>query len=142
MVKHWTNKSIILVLLSAVGLFACSDDGGGPEATIVERVLDQETYSFEGMFENEYNGDTMEFKGAKVIILKEGGEKMIKPFHVDDNYVTIQMASSSLVTREDIVMRIHGMEELLTCNICAKYRLSSIWLKRNFIPEEDGSSGE
>ena len=54
----------------------------------------------------------MEFKGAKVIILKEGGEKMIKPFHVDDNYVTIQMASSSLVTREDIVMRIHGMEGL------------------------------
>ena len=142
MVKHWTSKSIGTALLILGALFGCSDDGGEPEATIVERVLDQETYSFEGTFENEYNGDTMEFKGAKVIILKEGGEKMVKPFHVDGNYVTIQMASSSLVTREDIVLRIHGMSELLTCNICVKYRLSSIWLKRNFIPEENQVLGE
>ncbi|KLN64958.1 hypothetical protein [Vibrio sp. VPAP30] len=124
------QRQAILVMIGSLMstvLLGCSEEK-------TERMLNQETYSFTGVFENEFNGDLLEFKDAKVTIIKEEGLDYTKPFEVEDNYLTIQMRNSSKEKREDIVMRIHGQQELLTCSICAKYQLSSTWQKRDFVP--------
>ncbi|OAJ94899.1 hypothetical protein [Vibrio bivalvicida] len=123
------RQAIVVMIgsLISTALLGCSEEK-------TERMLNQETYSFTGVFENQFNGDLLEFKDAKVTIIKEEGLDYTKPFEVEDNYLTIQMRNSSKEKREDIVMRIHGQQELLTCSICAKYQLSSTWQKRDFIP--------
>ncbi|WCP69149.1 hypothetical protein LYZ37_21750 [Vibrio tubiashii] len=122
-------KILIVSGLLLGALLGCSEEK-------TERMLNQETYSFTGVFENQFNGDLLEFKDAKVTIIKEQGLDYTKPFEVEDNYLTIQMRNSSKEKREDIVMRIHGQQELLTCSICAKYQLSATWRKRDFIPSQ------
>ncbi|MEZ8098936.1 hypothetical protein [Vibrio bivalvicida] len=123
------RQAIVVMIgsLISTALLGCSEEK-------TERMLNQETYSFTGVFENQFNGDLLEFKDAKVTIIKEEGLDYTKPFEVEDNYLTIQMRNSTKEKREDIVMRIHGQQELLTCSICAKYQLSSTWQKRDFIP--------
>ncbi|GLT18576.1 hypothetical protein GCM10007938_23550 [Vibrio zhanjiangensis] len=96
----------------------------------LNRMLNKQTYEFEGVYENLYSQDLLMFKDAQVTISKVGAPDVIKSFSVDDNYLTITMRNSSLEKREDIVMRIHGNNEALTCSICAKYQLSSVWQRR------------
>ena len=127
--KQRHPKILIVSGLLLGALLGCSEEK-------TERMLNQETYSFTGVFENQFNGDLLEFKDAKVTIIKEQGLDYTKPFEVEDNYLTIQMRNSSKEKREDIVMRIHGQQELLTCSICAKYQLSATWRKRDFIPSQ------
>lgn len=127
MVKQQPVSMLLLGGLMSGALFGCSEEKA-------ERMLNQETYSFTGVFENQYNGDTLEFKDAQVTIMREAGVNYTKPFEVDDNHLTIQMRNSSKEKRDDIVMRIHGEQELLTCSVCAKYQLASTWRKRDFIP--------
>tara|TARA_Y100001956_G_scaffold81757_1_gene100303 strand:- start:1636 stop:2040 length:405 start_codon:yes stop_codon:yes gene_type:complete len=98
------------------------------------RMLNKQTYQFIGVFENQYNGDLLEFSDAKVTFIRDGQLDTTKPFEVKDNYLTITMRNSSKEKREDIVMRIHGQNELLTCSVCAKYQLASTWQKRDFAP--------
>lgn len=122
-------KSTVLLVcgLLPVALMGCSEEK-------TERIFNKQTYSFEGVFENQYNGDLLEFKDAQVTFIKENHLDVTKTFEVKDNYLTIQMRNSSKEKREDIVMRIHGNNELLTCNVCAKYQLASTWQKRDFSP--------
>ncbi|MCG7488458.1 hypothetical protein MHN79_03045 [Vibrio sp. Of14-4] len=96
----------------------------------LNRMINKPTYDFEGVYENLYTQDLLLFKDAKVTISKVGAPDVIKSFKVEDNYLIITMRNSSLEKREDIVMRIHGDNEALTCSICAKYQLSSVWQRR------------
>ena len=107
----------------AIALQGCSEEDA-------ERMLNKETYSFVGIYENQHNGDLLQFDDAKVTVTKEDGATFTKPFSVDDGFVTIQMRNNSKEQRDDIVMRIHGDKELLTCSVCAKYQLSPTWLRR------------
>lgn len=118
-------RYIALGLVSIVPfvLQGCSEEDA-------ERMFNKETYSFVGIYENQHNGDLLQFSDAKVTVTKEQGASFTKPFSVDDGFVTIQMRNNSKEKREDIVMRIHGDNELLTCSVCAKYQLSPTWLKR------------
>jgi len=127
MTKQRAAIWMILYGAGAVALLGCSEEK-------TERMLNQETYSFVGVFENHYNSDLLEFKDAQVTFITSQGLDFTKPFEVDDDHLTIQMRNSSKEKREDIVMRIHGQSELLTCNVCAKYDMASIWLKKNFVP--------
>jgi len=121
------NTFLLVFGFIPVILMGCSEEK-------TERILNNQTYSFEGVFENLYNDDLLEFKDAKVTFIKENQLDFTKPFDVDGNYLTIQMRNSSKEQREDIVMRIHGNNEILTCNACAKYQLASTWQKRDFSP--------
>lgn len=112
------------VMMTVVG---CSEEE-------TKRLLNRETYSFVGVYDNLYNDDRLEFNNAQVTIIKAQGLDITKPFDVNDNFLTIQMRNSSKEKREDIVMRIHGDNELLTCSVCAKYQLASTWQKRDFTP--------
>ncbi|UPQ89326.1 hypothetical protein [Vibrio sinaloensis] len=124
--------NLALVALMTTTLLGCSDEQ-------TERILNKETYEFSGVFDNLYNQDRLEFRDAYVTIIKTKGENFTKPFEVKDNFLTIQMRNSSKEKREDIVMRIHGNNELLTCSVCAKYQLASTWQKRQFEPDSASS---
>ncbi|WP_159737546.1 hypothetical protein [Vibrio atypicus] len=124
--QHWAAAMFISGVLSSA-LVGCSEE----EAV---RMLNKQTYQFTGVFENQYNDDLLEFSDAQVTFVREGHLDMTKPFEVKDNYLTITMRNSSKEKREDIVMRIHGQSEVLTCSICAKYQLASTWQKRDFTP--------
>lgn len=132
MVKWRAVKTILIVSVVAV-LLGCSEEDA-------ERMLNQATYQFNGVFENQYNADLLEFKDGQVTFIREQAENFTKPFDVDDDYLTIQMRNSSKEKREDIVMRIHGEQELLTCSICAKYQLSPTWRKKDFDPSQSEPS--
>lgn len=127
MARRVVNTAMVICGLIPVALSGCSEEKA-------ERLLNSQTYSFVGVFENPHNNDLLEFKDAKVTFITENQLDFTKPFEVKDNYLTIQMRNSSKEKREDIVMRIHGNAEVLTCNVCAKYQLSSTWQKRDFTP--------
>ncbi|TFH93184.1 hypothetical protein [Vibrio ouci] len=121
-VKHWKMTLGVVGFLFA-GLLGCSEEKA-------ERLLNKETYSFIGIYENQHNGDLLKFSDAEITVTKERGETYTKPFEVDGDNLIIQMRNNSKEKRDDIVMRIHGDNELLTCSVCAKYQLSSTWVKR------------
>lgn len=127
MIQQVKITAMLVCSAIPVALVGCSEEKA-------ERILNKQTYSFIGVFENPFNGDLLEFKDAQVTVIKEQGLDFTKPFAVKDNHLTIQMRNSSKEKREDIVMRIHGNNELLTCNVCAKYQLSSTWQKRDSSP--------
>ncbi|KGY09775.1 hypothetical protein [Vibrio sinaloensis] len=121
------------IILSVVGISALMLLVGCSEEKAV-RMLNKQTYEFTGVFENQYNQDLLKFSDAQVTFIREGELNMTKPFEVKGNDLTITMRNSSKEKREDIVMRIHGQNELLTCSTCAKYQLASVWQKRDFTP--------
>ncbi|MDN3612135.1 hypothetical protein ACODM8_15680 [Vibrio ostreicida] len=96
----------------------------------LDRLINKQTYEFEGVYENLYTQDLLMFQDAMVTISIVGAPDVTKPFSVDDNFLTITMASNSREKREDIVMRIHGKNEALTCSACARYHLASVWQRR------------
>lgn len=120
------NRGVIIfgvVSITTLTLLGCSEQDA-------ERMLNKQTYDFVGVYENQYNGDLLEFNNAQVTLIRPEGSNFTKSFQVDGNHLSIQMRNSSKEKREDIVMRIHGKNELLTCSVCAKYQLSPTWLKR------------
>nr|WP_167469877.1 hypothetical protein [Vibrio aquaticus] len=120
------NRSVMILGLigfTSLTLLGCSEQDA-------ERMLNKQTYDFVGVYENQYNGDLLEFNNAQVTVIRPQGGNFTKSFQVDGNHLSIQMRNSSKEQREDIVMRIHGKNELLTCSVCAKYQLSPTWLKR------------
>ncbi|KUI97618.1 hypothetical protein [Vibrio sp. MEBiC08052] len=114
-------KSYLVVLLSSLSLYGCFQEE-------LEHWINKETYAFQGIYENQHNTDLIAFHEAKASIQSEG-KSMVVPFQVDGNFIYIQVRQSSKEKREDIVMRIHGDGEVLTCSACAKYHLSNIWLR-------------
>lgn len=124
--RHWISVLAMCGVVS-FGLIGCSEEDA-------VRMLNKQTYEFVGVFENQYNDDLLEFSDAQVTFIKPGVPDMTKPFEVDGNALTITMRNSSKEKREDIVMKIHGQSEVLTCSVCAKYQLASIWQKRDFTP--------
>lgn len=120
--EHWKIRFGVVGILSTA-LLGCSEEAA-------ERILNKETYSFIGVYENQHNGDLLRFSDAEITVTKEMGETYTKAFEVDGNNLIIQMRNNSKEKRDDIVMRIHGDNELLTCGVCAKYQLSSTWVKR------------
>lgn len=124
--RHWIS-AVVLSSVASFGLIGCSEEDA-------VRMLNKQTYDFVGVYENQHNDDLLKFADAQVTFIKPGVPDMIKPFEVDDNALTITMRNSSKEKREDIVMKIHGQNELLTCSACAKYQLASIWQKRDFTP--------
>jgi hypothetical protein len=96
----------------------------------LDRMINKQTYEFEGVYENLYTQDLLMFKDAMVTISRVGAPDVTKPFAVDDNFLTITMRNNSKEKREDIVMRIHGDKEALTCSVCARYQLASVWQKQ------------
>ncbi|MEH0689346.1 hypothetical protein H4F17_09750 [Vibrio cholerae] len=115
------------ILLASLVLVGCSEDDA-------ERYLNKQTYEFVGEYENQYNDDVLRFNNAMVTFIKAGQPNLEKSFNVEGNQLFIQMRNNSKEQREDIVMRIHGNNEVLTCSVCAKYQLASIWQKRDAQP--------
>ncbi|MDW6094530.1 hypothetical protein [Vibrio rhizosphaerae] len=114
-------KPYLVVLLSSLSLYGCFQEE-------LEHWVNKETYAFQGIYENQHNTDLIAFHEAKASIQSEG-KAMVVPFQVDGNFIYIQVRQSSKEKREDIVMRIHGDGEVLTCSACAKYHLSNIWVR-------------
>ncbi|WNJ97975.1 hypothetical protein RND59_17820 [Vibrio ruber] len=117
----YAMKSYLVVLLSSLSLYGCFQEE-------LEHWINKETYAFQGTYENQHNTDLIAFHQAKASIQSEG-KSMVVPFQVDGNFIYIQVRQSSKEKREDIVMRIHGNGEVLTCSACAKYHLSNIWVR-------------
>lgn len=125
-----TSKRLITMGVAIAALVGCSEEKA-------ERWLNKKTYQFQGEFDNQYDDDVLSFADGQVTIIRTGKPNQTKPFEVKDAFLTIQMRNSSMEKREDIVMRIHGQNELLTCASCAKHQLASVWQKSDFTPSPD-----
>ncbi|NVD08704.1 hypothetical protein FCU94_17800 [Vibrio sp. JPW-9-11-11] len=130
-IQRWLVNMALFIAMTTT-FTGCSDEQ-------TERMFNKQTYEFTGVYDNLYNQDRLEFRDAHVTIVKAKGPDMTKPFEVNDNFLTIQMRNNSKEKRDDIVMRIHGNNELLTCSVCAKYQLASTWQKRDFNPGSTSS---
>ncbi|MCE0495113.1 hypothetical protein [Vibrio salinus] len=105
----------------------------------LDHWLNEETYLFSGTYDNQYNNDTLVFRDGSVLI-SSPHRALSVPYEVDGTLITIQVRNNSKEKRPDIVMRIHGDGEVLTCSACAKYNLSNIWVKVNFIPRSEAGT--
>jgi hypothetical protein len=119
---------VAIIILTA--LLGCSQDEK-------KRWTNKEAYQFVGTFENQYDDALLEFNEAKVVIIRSDGTSTTRDFVVKDKTLTILIRNSSKEKRENLIMRIHGQSELLTCASCAKHQLASIWQKRDFTPLPD-----
>ncbi|MCW8335797.1 hypothetical protein [Vibrio paucivorans] len=106
----------------------------GCEREKLERIADADTYEFSGLYTNQYNQDTLTFKDGYVSF-ETRGVLVSRSYRVDDGHVLIKFANNSKEKREDLVMRIHGNGELLTCSACAKYNMMNIWVKELYLSE-------
>jgi hypothetical protein len=121
------NKSLWLSLSCTFLLTGCLKEQ-------VDRWLHEETYMFKGKYDNEYNSDTLEFHDGSVRISTKEHTWML-PYEVDDGAITIKIQNNSMEKRPDIMMRMHGDGEVLTCNVCGKYSLSNTWAKVDAEPK-------
>lgn len=85
-----------------------------------------EAAEFSGRYANQNNADKLVFNN-KMVEIQSGDQVVIAPFTIDNDMVVIEVKRSSQEKRPDIVMRIHGDGELLTCSACAIYNLSNVW---------------
>lgn len=113
---------LILIAMLAVPLSGCKES--------LEHWFNAETYAFNGLYANQFNHDTLVFRNG-IVRFKVQGKNRELPFRVDGSEVAIQLRNSSKEKRADLVMRIHGSGEVLTCSACAMYRLSNVWIKEN-----------
>ncbi|WP_295899214.1 hypothetical protein [uncultured Vibrio sp.] len=98
----------------------------------LEEMVNHETLSFEGLYSNHHNQNTLTFtRGVMSYQLRE--QTVTREYQVEDGHVYIKLANSSKEKREDLIMRIHGEGELLTCSTCAKYNMVNIWVKEDFV---------
>ncbi|MCK6264126.1 hypothetical protein KP803_12670 [Vibrio sp. ZSDE26] len=103
----------------------------------LEEMVNHETISFQGTYSNQYNSNTLMFSKG-VMNYKMDDHLVTREYKVEDSHLFIKLANSSKEKREDIVMRIHGEGEVLTCSTCAKYNMVNIWVKDDFVaPEQE-----
>ncbi|MDN3697360.1 MULTISPECIES: hypothetical protein [Vibrio] len=115
------SLSLSLLSLAALLLSGCSEEK-------IERLENAQTYAFKGMYSNQENSNTIHFKDG-VMRYTMAGEVMEKPYTVEDKSVYIKLRNSSKEKRNDLVMSIHLSGARLTCNSCAMYNMSSLWLR-------------
>jgi spermidine/putrescine-binding protein len=87
---------------------------------------DNSAAEFKGSYANQTNADKLVFANETVEI-QSNGQALIAPFTIDNDMVIIDVRRNSKEKRPNIVMRIHGGGELLTCSDCALYNLSNVW---------------
>lgn len=118
------RSTLVPLLLICVGVMSgCSRDD-------LQRMVNKETYMFEGIYDNQYDQQLLVFKDGKVAIQDAHGDAVWqRPFDLDDDELTIQMSQNSKEQRPELVMRVHGKGEVLTCSACARYQLSNIWVR-------------
>ncbi|MCG3720943.1 hypothetical protein EXA23_03660 [Vibrio cincinnatiensis] len=124
------NKSLQTAVISLFSvLFGCTQDD-------LVRMANKETFSFEGTYDNQYTPYILVFKEGKVSFQAEATHfEWERNYTVKDNLLYIQIRNSSLEKRDDLVMRIHGGGEVLTCTACAQYQLSNIWVRLDALPQ-------
>lgn len=127
--RQWFNKTAITLLLLAL-LVACSQEE-------LERLADRSTFSFEGKYDNQHNQDMLLFKDGEVAFESNGTRLWQRSFIVKDNQLAIQFRQSSKEKRDDLVMRIHGGGEVLTCSACALYQMSHVWVRLDADPQNN-----
>ncbi|MEZ8826342.1 hypothetical protein AB6E04_18465 [Vibrio amylolyticus] len=118
----------ILSALFLVSLSGCFQEK-------LEELVNHETLSFEGLYSNQYNQNTLTFSQG-VMSYDMKSQTITREYRVEDGYVYVKLANSSKEKREDLIMRIHGKGELLTCSTCAKYSMVNIWVKEDFVAPE------
>jgi len=99
-----------------------------------DKWFHDDTQLFSGTYDNQHNSDTLDFKNGTVSIFSSA-QFWSAPYKVDGRFLFIRVRNSTKEKRPDITMRIHGDGEVLTCNSCAKYQLSNIWVKIDFNPD-------
>ena len=87
---------------------------------------DDGTKAFNDIYVNPNNSDQLIFADQKVEI-QSGGQVLTAPFTIEDDMIIIEVKKHSKEKRPEIVMRIHGEGELLSCSACAMNNLSNIW---------------
>lgn len=125
-----TSNQLLGMSAAVFALVGCSEEKA-------EQWLNKETYQFQGVFENQYNDDLLSFEQGQVTFIRGEETNSVKPFEVKDAFLTIKLRNNSMEKRDDLVMRIHGENELLTCASCAKHQLASVWQKRDYSPSPD-----
>ncbi|NOH78354.1 hypothetical protein F0231_01215 [Vibrio sp. RE86] len=84
--------------------------------------------SFEGIFENHQNETRLSFlEGVMTYHTLDGDVK--REFGFQGDKIVIYMSSSARETRADLVMSVHGDQELLVCNSCGIYLMSNRWVR-------------
>ncbi|NAW69899.1 hypothetical protein CAG54_02020 [Vibrio sp. V27_P1S3P104] len=102
----------------------------------LERMADKETFAFEGAYDNQHTPYTLKFKDGKVSFQSETANlEWQRNYTVKENLLYIEIRNNSKEKRDDLVMRIHGGGEVLTCSACAKYQLSNIWVRIDALPQ-------
>ncbi|MCL9780153.1 hypothetical protein M9194_01750 [Vibrio sp. S4M6] len=93
----------------------------------IERVLDSDTYGFNGIYQSdEEEASFIRFEHG-VMRYVTPHMQVVKNFKVEDGQVRIILRNSSMEKRDDLVMSIHGTGEYLTCTTCAKYKMGNRW---------------
>lgn len=102
----------------------------------LERLANRETLAFEGTYDNQYDQQLLVFKEGRVSIHQQGDEPQWQhTFQVEESLLNIRVRQSSREKRDDLVMRIHGGGEVLTCSACARLHLSNVWVRQNAAPQ-------
>ncbi len=122
--------SILAAFLLPALLVACSQED-------LERLADRETFAFEGSYDNQHNQDILLFKDGEVWFESDGVQLWKRYFTVKDNQLTIQFSTSSREDRQDLLLRIHGGGEVLTCGACALYQMSHVWVRLDAEPQNN-----
>ena len=118
---------LIVVFLSSFLLSGCFQEQ-------IDRLFNQDTYAFSGTYDNQHNSNTLTFKDGMVSISSSSHQWQV-PYEVEGKTLSIIIRHSSMEKRDNIMMRIHGNGEVLTCNSCALHQLSNIWVKVGYVPE-------
>lgn len=124
------NKPMQTAVVSLFSLLiGCTQDD-------LERMANKETFAFEGAYDNQYTPYILRFKDGTVFFQSEEASlEWQRRYTVKDNLLHIQIRNNSKEKRDDLVMRIHGEGEVLTCSACAKYQLSNIWVRIDALPQ-------
>lgn len=119
----------LLCLAVAATISGCSQED-------LERLANRETLAFEGTYDNQYDQQLLVFKEGRVSIHQQGDEPQWQyTFQVEESLLNIRVRQSSREKRDDLVMRIHGGGEVLTCSACARLHLSNVWVRQNAAPQ-------
>lgn len=114
-------QRLCTLVLTALFVSGCTEEK-------LERLEDPQTFAFKGMYSNKENSNTIYFKDG-LMRYTMPSEVMEKTYTVEDNNVHIKLRNNSKEKRNDLVMSIHLSGARLTCNSCAMYNMSSLWIK-------------
>lgn len=114
---------IVIVMLGVSLLSGCFQEK-------VENNMIGEGSAFNGLYDNKYNSDTLEFRQGMVYI-HSAQQQWEHPFSVEGTTLRIEIRNNSKEKREDLLMTIHSGGEVLTCSACAMHSLSNHWEQVN-----------